>query len=95
MSWILIIESLIFFLVPEYRFLIADKESGFRFSSLFLNSYLMTGVFLIFGCLYMLQTPKSQLVKLICLILFSARSSKLKIGPFFCVSDWHSHILAW
>lgn len=71
LSGILIFESIIFFLIPEYRFLISDFHSGFRFTSLFLNSYLMTGVFLIFGCLYMLQTLNSYPAKLLCLLLFS------------------------
>ena len=71
LSGILIFESIIFFLIPEYRFLVSDLESGFRFSSLFLNSYLMTGVLLIFSCLYMLQNLRSYAAKLLCLVLFS------------------------
>ena len=71
LSGVLIFESIIFFLIPEYRLLISDFHSGFRFTSLLLNSYLMTGVFLIFGCLYMLQNLKSYSEKLLCLLLFS------------------------
>jgi len=60
-SYSLIVESFLFYVLPQsVNFLSSDAVSGYRFSGLFLNSYIKAGVFLVAG--YVIQFQLARVV---------------------------------
>lgn len=72
-SYFIVLESFFYLVLPSgFNIFMSDMESGYRFSSFFLNSYLLTGLFLISGYVvhFFYNNDRGTMERMVVFLLF-------------------------